>query len=30
MAGNYLFSIAAKVQGEPETVTGKVVLKVVK
>jgi hypothetical protein len=30
MAGNYLFSLAAKVQGEPETVTGKVVLKAVK
>jgi hypothetical protein len=30
MAGRYLFSLAAKVQGEPETVTGKVVLKAVK
>jgi hypothetical protein len=30
MAGNYLFSLAAKVQGEPETVTGKVILKAVK
>lgn len=30
MAGRYLFSIAAKVQGEPETVVGKVVFKAVK
>ena len=30
MAGRYMFSIAAKVQGEPETVTGKVILKAVK
>jgi len=30
MAGRYLFSIAAKVQGEPETVVGKVILKAVK
>jgi hypothetical protein len=30
MAGNYLFSLAAKVQGEPETVVGKVILKAVK
>ncbi len=30
MAGNYLFSLAAKVQGEPETVTGQVILKAVK
>lgn len=27
MAGRYQFSIAAKVQGEPETVVGKVILK---
>jgi hypothetical protein len=27
MAGQYLFSLAAKVQGEPETVVGKVMLK---
>jgi hypothetical protein len=27
MAGRYLFSIAAKVQGEPETVVGKVIFK---
>jgi hypothetical protein len=27
MAGRYLFSIAAKVQGEPETVIGKVIFK---
>jgi hypothetical protein len=27
MAGRYQLSIAAKVQGEPETVTGKVVVK---
>lgn len=26
MAGRYLFSVAAKVQGEPETVVGKVIL----
>jgi hypothetical protein len=30
MAGRYQFSIAAKVQGEPETVTAKVVFKAVK
>ncbi len=30
MAGRYLFSISAKVQGEPETVIGKVILKAVK
>jgi hypothetical protein len=30
MAGRYQFSIAAKVQGEKETVTGKVILKAVK
>jgi hypothetical protein len=30
MAGRYLFSIAAKVQGEPETVVGKVTFKAVK
>lgn len=30
MAGKYLFSMAAKVQGEPETVTGKVILTAVK
>ena len=30
MAGNYLFSVAAKVQGEPETVVGKIILKAVK
>ena len=30
MAGQYLFSLAAKVQGEPETVIGKVILKAVK
>jgi hypothetical protein len=30
MAGRYLFSIAAKVQGEAETVVGKVILKAVK
>ena len=30
MAGRYMFSIAAKVQGEPETVVGKVILKAVK
>ena len=30
MAGRYQFSIAAKVQGEPETVVGKVVFKAVK
>lgn len=30
MAGRYLFSIAAKVQGEPETITGKVIFKAVK
>jgi hypothetical protein len=30
MAGRYLFSLAAKVQGEPDTVTGKVILKAVK
>jgi hypothetical protein len=27
MPGRYLFSLAAKVQGEPETVVGKVMLK---
>jgi hypothetical protein len=27
MAGRYLFSLAAKVQGEPDTVVGKVMLK---
>ena len=30
MAGRYQFSIAAKVQGEKETVTGKVIFKAVK
>jgi hypothetical protein len=30
MAGRYLLSVAAKVQGEPETVVGKVVIKAVK
>ena len=30
MAGRYLFSLAAKVQGEPETVTGKLILKATK
>jgi hypothetical protein len=30
MAGRYQLSLAAKVQGEPETVTGKVVIKAVK
>ena len=30
MAGRYLFSLAAKVQGEAETVVGKVILKAVK
>lgn len=30
MAGRYMFSVAAKVQGEPETVIGKVILKAVK
>ena len=30
MAGRYLVSIAAKVQGEPETVVGKVIVKAVK
>jgi len=30
MAGRYLLSVAAKVQGEPETVVGKVILKAVK
>ena len=30
MAGRYMFSIAAKVQGEPDTVIGKVILKAVK
>jgi hypothetical protein len=30
MAGRYLFSIAAKVQGEAETVIGKVIFKAVK
>jgi len=30
MAGRYLLSVAAKVQGEPETLVGKVILKAVK
>lgn len=30
MAGRYQFSLAAKVQGEPETVVSKVIIKVVK
>jgi hypothetical protein len=30
MAGRYQFSLAAKVQGEPETVVGKVILKATK
>jgi Golgi nucleoside diphosphatase len=30
MAGRYLLSVAAKVQGEPETVVGKVIFKAVK
>ncbi|HLA20308.1 MAG TPA: FixH family protein [Pseudolabrys sp.] len=30
MAGRYMFSVSAKVQGEPETVIGKVILKAVK
>jgi len=30
MAGRYMLSVAAKVQGEPETVIGKVVFKAVK
>ena len=30
MAGRYWLSVAAKVQGEPETVVGKVILKAVK
>lgn len=30
MAGRYLVSVAAKVQGEPETVVGKVIVKAVK
>jgi len=30
MAGRYLLSVAAKVQGEPETIVGKVILKAVK
>ncbi len=30
MAGRYLFSIAAKVQGEPETVVAKIILKATK
>ena len=30
MAGRYLLSVSAKVQGEPETVIGKVILKAVK
>jgi hypothetical protein len=30
MAGRYRFSIAAKVQGEPETVVGNVIIKAVK
>ena len=30
MAGRYLLSVAAKVQGEPETVVGKIIFKAVK
>ncbi len=30
MAGRWLLSVAAKVQGEPETVVGKVVFKAIK
>jgi hypothetical protein len=30
MAGRYLLSVAAKVQGEPETIVGKVIFKAVK
>jgi hypothetical protein len=30
MAGRYMFSVAAKVQGEPETVIGKIILKAVR
>jgi hypothetical protein len=30
MAGRYQLSVAAKVQGEPDTVVGKVVIKAVK
>jgi len=30
MAGRYLVSVAAKVQGEPETVVGKVIVKAIK
>jgi hypothetical protein len=30
MAGRYLLSVSAKVQGEPETVVGKIILKAVK
>ena len=30
MAGRYMLSVAAKVQGEPETVVGKVIFKAVK
>ena len=30
MAGRYLLSVAAKVQGEPDTVIGKVIIKAVK
>ena len=30
MAGRWLFSISAKVQGEPETVTGKITFRVTK
>ena len=30
MAGRYLVSVAAKVQGEPDTVVGKVIIKAVK
>ena len=30
MAGRYMLSVAAKVQGEPETVVGKVIVKAVK
>ena len=30
MAGRYLLSVSAKVQGEPETVVGKIIIKAVK
>jgi hypothetical protein len=30
MAGRYLLSVAVKVQGEPETVVGKIIFKAVK